>query len=143
MTIVKGSSDGGLKIIEAAYANFNAALDYAGALSAAKTISDVIGVTTTRAQNQLEVADHRAYGACAEGGDRRPRAGEGRPHKDVQQCGIASIKSAAELRALAAWYWAYAELAGNPSIWLVRLSTAEELERQASATEGAEAPLGG
>ena len=53
-TIVKGSSDCGLKIIEAAYANFNAALDYAGALLAAKTLSDVIDVTTTRAQKQLE-----------------------------------------------------------------------------------------
>jgi len=29
-------------------------------------------------------------------------------------------RSAVELRALAAWYREYAELAGNPSIWLSR-----------------------
>jgi hypothetical protein len=52
-----------------------------------------------------------------------------------------SDRPAAELRALAAWYREYAELAGNPSIWLGRLSTAEELERQASAAEGAKLSL--
>jgi hypothetical protein len=40
-----------------------------------------------------------------------------------------------ELRALAAWYRAYAEQAGSTIIWDYRLSTAEELERQASALE--------
>jgi hypothetical protein len=44
-------------------------------------------------------------------------------------------RSAATLRALASWYRQYAELASNPAIWSSRLSTAEELERQASAAE--------
>jgi hypothetical protein len=39
------------------------------------------------------------------------------------------------LRALAAWYRDYAEQAGSTVIWDYRLSTAEELERQASALE--------
>jgi hypothetical protein len=40
-----------------------------------------------------------------------------------------------ELRALAAWYRGYAEQAGSTVIWDYRLSTAEGLERQASALE--------
>ena len=44
-------------------------------------------------------------------------------------------RSAAQLRALASWYRQYAERASNPAIWSSRLSTAEELERQASAAE--------
>jgi hypothetical protein len=39
-----------------------------------------------------------------------------------------------ELRALASWYRNFAEQAGNPMIWDYRVSTAEDLERQASAT---------
>jgi hypothetical protein len=40
-----------------------------------------------------------------------------------------------ELRALATWYREYAETAGNPMIWDYRLTTAEDLERQASDLE--------
>ena len=40
-----------------------------------------------------------------------------------------------DLRALAAWYREYAELAGNPSIWASRVMTAEDLEREASDLE--------
>jgi len=40
-----------------------------------------------------------------------------------------------ELRALAAWYREYAELAGNPTIWASRVGTAEDLERDASDLE--------
>src|SRR5256885_213238 len=40
-----------------------------------------------------------------------------------------------KLRALAAWYRGYAEQAGSTVIWDYRLSTAEDLERQASALE--------
>jgi hypothetical protein len=40
-----------------------------------------------------------------------------------------------ELRALAAWYRDYAERAGSTRIWDYRLSTAEDLERQAAALE--------
>jgi hypothetical protein len=39
------------------------------------------------------------------------------------------------LRTLAAWYRDYAERAGSTLVWDYRLSTAEDLERQASALE--------
>lgn len=52
-----------------------------------------------------------------------------------------TYRSAAELRALASWYRRYAEQASNPAIWSSRLSTAEELERQASAVETLALPL--
>ena len=52
-----------------------------------------------------------------------------------------TYRSAADLRALASWYREYAELASNPSIWSSRLSTAEELERQALAAEASGLPL--
>jgi hypothetical protein len=40
-----------------------------------------------------------------------------------------------KLRKLAAWYRELAERAGNPSIWHGRLTTAEELEREADRLE--------
>ena len=46
-----------------------------------------------------------------------------------------SAPASEELRALAAWYREYAEQAGSTVIWDYRLSTAEDLERQASALE--------
>jgi hypothetical protein len=46
-----------------------------------------------------------------------------------------SAPASKELRALAAWYREYAEQAGSTMIWDYRLSTAEDLERQASALE--------
>ena len=36
-----------------------------------------------------------------------------------------------ELRRLAAWYRTFADRAGNPIIWEARLTTAQELEREA------------
>jgi hypothetical protein len=36
-----------------------------------------------------------------------------------------------ELRKLAAWYREFAERAGNPAIWAMRLRTAEQLEARA------------
>src|SRR3954470_21270308 len=44
-------------------------------------------------------------------------------------------KAPEELRTLAAWYRDYAERAGSTLVWDYRLSTAEDLERQASALE--------
>ena len=40
-----------------------------------------------------------------------------------------------KLRNLAAWYREFAECAQNPEIWDLRLRTAEDLERAASALE--------
>ena len=47
-----------------------------------------------------------------------------------------SDRPAAELRALAAWYRNYAELASNPTVWHGRLITADQLEREAVTLEG-------
>jgi hypothetical protein len=46
-----------------------------------------------------------------------------------------SAPASEELRALAAWYREYAEQAGSTMIWDYRLSTAEDLERQAAGLE--------
>jgi hypothetical protein len=51
-----------------------------------------------------------------------------------------TYRSASELRDLARWYREYAELADNPAIWSSRLSTAQDLEREASAAESAASP---
>jgi hypothetical protein len=40
-----------------------------------------------------------------------------------------------QLRKLAAWYREFAERTGNPAIWHARLTTAEELEREADRLE--------
>lgn len=40
-----------------------------------------------------------------------------------------------ELRNLAAWYREFAERAGNPTIWAMRLNTAERLEAEADRVE--------
>ena len=40
-----------------------------------------------------------------------------------------------KLRELAAWYRAFAEQSGNPTIWDSRLRTAEDLEAEASQLE--------
>jgi len=40
-----------------------------------------------------------------------------------------------ELRRLAAWYRTFADRAGNPMIWEARLTTAQELEREAVRLE--------
>src|SRR5580704_7971124 len=53
-TASKGASDYGMKMIEAARVNTNAAFDYAGELFAAKTFSEVIEVSSTHARKQFE-----------------------------------------------------------------------------------------
>lgn len=40
-----------------------------------------------------------------------------------------------KLRKLACWYREFAERAGNPTIWEVRLRTAEDLEAEAARIE--------
>ena len=46
-----------------------------------------------------------------------------------------ATRTSRELRVLAQWYRDYAEMAGSNVIWGYRLSTAEDLERQASDLE--------
>jgi phasin len=53
-TATKGASDYGLKVIEAARTNANAAFDFAGELLAAKTLSEVIELSSAHARKQFE-----------------------------------------------------------------------------------------
>ena len=53
-TATKGASDYGLKVIEAARANTNAAFDFAGEVMAAKTLSEVVELTSAHARKQFE-----------------------------------------------------------------------------------------
>jgi phasin len=53
-TATKGASDYGLKVIEAARANTNAAFDFAGELLAAKTVSEVVELSSVHARKQFE-----------------------------------------------------------------------------------------
>jgi len=54
-TATKGASDYGLKMIEAARLNTNAAFDFAGELITAKTFSEVIELSSAHARKQFEV----------------------------------------------------------------------------------------
>lgn len=53
-TATRGASDYGLKMIEAARVNTNAAFDFAGELMAAKTLSEVVELSSTHARKQFE-----------------------------------------------------------------------------------------
>jgi phasin len=50
----KGASDYGLKFIEAARVNTNAAFDFAGELVTAKTLSEIVELTSAHARKQFE-----------------------------------------------------------------------------------------
>ena len=53
-TASKGASDYGLKMIEVARVNTNAAFDFAGEVMAAKTLSEVVELTSAHARKQFE-----------------------------------------------------------------------------------------
>jgi phasin len=53
-TATKGASDYGLKVIEVARTNTNAAFDFAGQIMAAKTLSEVVELTSAHARKQFE-----------------------------------------------------------------------------------------
>src|SRR5271154_5345011 len=53
-TASKGASDYGMKVIETTRVNTNAAFDFAGELLAAKTLSEMIEVSSTHARKQFE-----------------------------------------------------------------------------------------
>jgi len=53
-TASKGASDYGLKVIEVARTNTNAAFDFAGEVMAAKTLSEVVELTSAHARKQFE-----------------------------------------------------------------------------------------
>ena len=67
-TAAKGASDYGLKVIDAARVNTNAAFDFAGELLAAKTLSEVIELSSTHARKQFETFTEQGkeFGALAQ-----------------------------------------------------------------------------
>ena len=86
-TATKGASDYGLKVIEVARTNTNAAFDFAGEVMAAKTLSEVVELTSAHARKQFETlirAEQGAQRAGAEGCDRDRRADQERHEQGVQ-----------------------------------------------------------
>jgi len=67
-TATKGASDYGLKVIEVARANTNAAFDFAGEVMAAKSLSEVVELTSAHARKQFEAltAQSKELGALAQ-----------------------------------------------------------------------------
>src|SRR5271155_5914532 len=67
-TASKGASDYGLKVIEAARVNTNAAFDFVGELITAKTLSEVIELSSAHTRKQFEVltAQGKELGALAQ-----------------------------------------------------------------------------
>src|ERR1700685_2420212 len=66
-TASKGTADYGLKVIEAARVNTNAAFDFYGELITAKTLSEVIELASAHARKQFEAltAQSKELGAIA------------------------------------------------------------------------------
>jgi phasin len=67
-TASRGASDYGLKVIEVARANTNAAFDFACEIMAAKTLSEVIELTSAHARKQFEALSQQSkdLGALAQ-----------------------------------------------------------------------------
>ncbi len=67
-TATKGASDYGLKVIELARTNTNAAFDFAGEVMAAKTLSEVVELTSAHARKQFEALTEQSkeLGALAQ-----------------------------------------------------------------------------
>jgi phasin len=59
-TATKGASDYGLKVIEVARTNTNAAFDFAGEVMAAKTLSEVVELTSAHARKQFETLSEQS-----------------------------------------------------------------------------------
>ena len=59
-TATKGASDYGLKVIEVARANTNAAFDFAGEVMAAKTLSEVVELASAHARKQFETLSEQS-----------------------------------------------------------------------------------
>ena len=87
-TATKGASDYGLKVIEVARINTNAAFDFAGEIMAAKTLSEVVELTSAHARKQFEAltaAEQGTRRTGAEGRDRDGGADQERHEQGVQQ----------------------------------------------------------
>ena len=58
-TASKGTTEYGLKLIEATHANTNAAFDFAGELMSAKSFSEMIELSAKHARQQFETLSHQ------------------------------------------------------------------------------------
>jgi phasin len=67
-TATKGASDYGMKVIETARINTNSAFDFAGELLAAKTLSEVMELSSTHMRKQFEALTEQSkeLGALAQ-----------------------------------------------------------------------------
>src|SRR5271155_4817891 len=67
-TASKGASEYGQKVIDTARVNTNAAFDFAGEVMAAKTLSEVVELTSAHARKQFEVLTQQSkdLGALAQ-----------------------------------------------------------------------------
>src|SRR5580658_4200166 len=63
-TATKGASDYGLKMIELARANTNAAFDFAGEMMAAKTLSEMVELSSAHARKQFETLTAQSKELC-------------------------------------------------------------------------------
>jgi phasin len=59
-TASKGASDYGMKVIEVARTNTNAAFDFAGEIMAAKTLSEVVELMSAHARKQFEMLSEQS-----------------------------------------------------------------------------------
>lgn len=59
-TATKGAADYGLALIDAARTNMNAAFDFASEIVAAKSLSEVVEISTAHARKQFETAQAQA-----------------------------------------------------------------------------------
>jgi phasin len=59
-TATKGASNYGLRVIELARTNTNAAFDFAGEVMAAKTLSEVVELTSAHARKQFETLSEQS-----------------------------------------------------------------------------------
>jgi hypothetical protein len=66
---------------------------------------------------------------------RRSARAKGADPEDRTHYQESAMENPRKLRELAGWYREFAERAGNPAIWHARLTTAEDLEREADRLE--------
>ena len=84
----RGTADYGLKVVEMARATSNAAFDFTVALLGARTLSQVVEISTSHTRKQIELATEQAKELAAlvpEGRDRYRRTHEGRLRKPLQE----------------------------------------------------------
>ena len=94
-TAAKGAADYGLALIDIARINTNAAFDFASEVVTAKSLSEMVEVSTAHARKQFETLTAQTQGtdrARAEGRDRDLRADQGRHEQRVQEGRLIALR---------------------------------------------------